>query len=353
MKRHLNILLCLCLWAALFASLFTACNKPEDAMPIRTETSRPYGSSERGVFVLNEGNFGWGYGTVDFIDLEKGSVADNIYEQANGNLLGNVLQSASFFAGYFYIVVNNSQKIVVVDPESFVQVGEIEELISPRYFLGIDEEKAYVTDLYANVIHIINPSTFEKTGEISVEGRTEQLLLAGQYAIVASPGTRELLLINTQTDRIEKTISLEASPNSLQIDKDNFLWVLTGTDAHQQAHLYRYNLADLSLHKDLKISSANSWPSHLAINSSQDTLYYLHNGVFQMSIQADDFPSSPIITESNATLFYGLNVAPDGHIWLADALDYVQRGWASQYSHTGVAVDSFRVGVIPNSFLFH
>lgn len=348
MKKLIHLLLCL----GLTTGFFTACNEPEDAMPRRQEISRPYGGSDRGVFVLNEGNFGWGYGTVDFIDLATGEVADNIYEQANGSLLGNVVQSASFFGGYYYIVVNNSQKVVAVHPQTFTQVGEIDGLISPRYFLGIDEEKAYVTDLYADAIHIINPSTFEKTGEIAVGGRTEQILLAGNYAIVASTGTHEVLLINTETDEIEKSISLEGRPNSLQLDKENYLWVLTGTDTEQQAHLYRLSLGDFSISQDLQFTTAAGWPGHLAINSSQDTLYYLYNGVYQMSIQANELPASPIISETDAMLFYGLDISPEGHIWLADALDYVQRGWARQYSHSGAAIDSFRVGVIPNSFLF-
>lgn len=333
-------------------AMLVACNEPEDAFPQRQEAGIPFMGSREGVFVLNEGNFGWGYGTIDFINLEEQTVASRIYEEANGELLGNVLQSGTYFMGTLYLVVNNSQKVVAVAPQDFRQVGEITGLPSPRYFLGINEEKAYVTDIYAKAIHIINPSTFKKTGEISVPGWTEQLLLAGNIAIVASIETNELLFINTDTDAIEQTLALAGPPNSLQLDKHNRLWVLTGASNARQAHLYRFNLDELSQPKTWLFEPSASWPTHLRINSSKDTVYYLQEGVYKMSIEAENLPINPLIEESKATLFYGLEVSPEGDLWLADALDYVQQGWARQYTSRGVPIDSFRVGVIPNSFLF-
>ncbi|WP_017730457.1 YncE family protein [Nafulsella turpanensis] len=334
-------------------SILHACNEPEDAFPKRQENLTPYEGSKEGVFVLNEGNFGWGYGTIDYIDLQQEEVLSSIYEQANQELLGNVVQSASYFQGYYYVVVNNSQKVVIIEPQTFKKVGEVNDLISPRYFLGIDEEKAYVSDLYADAIHILNPSTFKKVGEIPTEGWTEQMLLIGKYAVVAAYDSHELLIINTETDKIEKSIALQAPPNSLQLDKNNYLWVLTGAGDDQQAHLYQLNPEDFSISKDILLDASAGGPGHLQLNNTKDSLYYLQQGVFKLSIMADSAPAAPLIEETISTLFYGLGISPEGDIWLADALDYVQGGWARRYSGTGVPIDSFRVGVIPNSFLFH
>lgn len=333
--------------------LLTACNEPEDAFPKRNEVSLPYQGSKRGVFVLNEGNFGWGYGTVDYINLDNKEVSQNIYEQANGELSGNVLQSASYFSGTYFLVVNNSQKIIAAAPGTFAKLGEIDGLLSPRYFLGISEEKAYITDLYADVIYIVDPSTLKKTGEIASPGHTERIILTGNYAIVAAPETRQLLLIDTRTDELEKTIQLKAAPNSLQLDSNGILWVLTGQDEQQQAYLYRFSTNSFLEETIIIIPAPNGSPSHLTLSSSGDSLYYLHNGVYKMSISANEPPEAPIISETGQKLFYGMAVSPEGEIWLADALDYVQRGWARQYSGTGVPIDSFRVGVIPNSFIFN
>lgn len=345
MKKLFSLFFSLC--------LLNGCNEPEDAFPQRQEIHNPYRGSEEGVFVLNEGNFGWGYGTIDYIDLRQEEVLRNIYEQANQELLGNVVQSISYFQGYYYVAVNNSQKLVIIEPETFKKVGETGNLISPRYFLGIDEEKAYVSDLYADAIHVINPTTFEKTGEIPTGGWTERMILTGKYAIVAAYEEQELLVINTESDKIEKRIALKGSPNSLQLDKNNFLWVLTGSGNDQQAHLYQLNPENFSISKDIVLDASAGGPTHLQLNSTKDSLYYLRQGVYKMSIQAGSVPANPIIEETPSTIFYGLGISPEGDIWLADAVDYVQNGWARRYTGTGVPVDSFRVGIIPNSFLFH
>lgn len=344
MKKLIFLYSCLC--------LLLACNEPEDAFPQRQKAAIPFMGSRQGVFVLNEGNFGWGYGSVDFIDMERGVLASKIYESVNGELLGNVLQSGTYFMGTYFLVVNNSQKVVAVNPQNFQEKGTIHGLPSPRYFMGISEEKSYVSDLYAKAIHIINPTTLEKTGEIAVPGWTEHMLLAGTVAFVASMDTNELLLIDTETDQIEMAIALAGPPNSLQLDKNNRLWVLTGAYQNQQARLYRFNPEELSQPQSWDFEPERSWPSHLRLNSTKDTLYYLREGVYQMSIEAEELPSQPLIKETKATLYYGLDISPEGDLWLADALDYVQQGWARQYSSQGVPIDSFRVGVIPNSFLF-
>ena len=333
--------------------MLASCNEPEDAFPERKDVTLSYRGSEKGVFVLNEGNFGWGYGTVDFINVESKEVSQNIYEQANGELAGNVLQSAGYFSGTYFLVVNNSQKVIAVNPETFAKLGETGGLNSPRYFLGISEEKAYVTDLYADVIHIMNPSTMEKTGEIASPRHTERMVLAGNYAIVAAPEARQLLLINTTTDQTEKSIELKAAPNSLQLDSEGNLWVLTGQDNQQQAYLYRFRTPGFSLEKEIIIPAKSGSPGHLTLSHTGDSLYFLQKGVYKMSIAAEDPPAAPLIPETRAKLFYGLAVSPEGDLWLADALDYVQRGWARKYSGTGMPVDSFRVGVIPNSFIFN
>ena len=50
----------------------------------------------------------------------------------------------------YYIVVNNSSKIEIVNKTDFVSTGVIEGLAQPRYFLGIDNQKAYVSQWGAN-----------------------------------------------------------------------------------------------------------------------------------------------------------------------------------------------------------
>ncbi|MEZ5071810.1 MAG: hypothetical protein R2751_12845 [Bacteroidales bacterium] len=51
--------------------------------------------------------------------------------------------------------------------------------------------------------------------------------------------------------------------------------------------------------------------------------------------------------------FYGLGIDPlSSDVYVADALDFVQRGLVLRYSSSGTILDSLRVGVVPSGFSF-
>jgi len=51
--------------------------------------------------------------------------------------------------------------------------------------------------------------------------------------------------------------------------------------------------------------------------------------------------------------YYGLDVDPvTSEIYVADAIDLVQRGVVYRYRPGGIPVDTFRVGITPGAFCF-
>src|SRR5690606_5971654 len=89
--------------------LFISCSNDDDPQndPI------PATAYEKGILVTNEGPFGNGSGTVSFISEDFTSVFHDIYNNVNGEDLGNVVQSMGFSDENAYIVVGNSNKVVV------------------------------------------------------------------------------------------------------------------------------------------------------------------------------------------------------------------------------------------------
>ena len=90
----------------------------------------------------------------DTKDLE-----DGIFLNVNGIGLGDVLQSLHYNEGQVYAVMNNSAQIVVMDSESLpnkVLYHFLKEL-SPRQMQLLSSDVAYITDLYGDEIHLINP----------------------------------------------------------------------------------------------------------------------------------------------------------------------------------------------------
>lgn len=110
------------------------------------------------VLILNEGNFNAGNATLTIYDPEINQATDGVFLSANGVSLGDVGQSLRIINGDLYIVMNNSQKIVVADPKSFAQkaVITLPEGASPREIVAVSEQKAFVTDLYANALYVVD-----------------------------------------------------------------------------------------------------------------------------------------------------------------------------------------------------
>lgn len=99
-----------------------------------------------GAFITNEGAFGSSNGSLSYFDLDSLTVQNNLFNQVNSRPLGDVVQSFSVHNNRGYIVVNNSQKVEVVDMETFNSLGVIEGLSYPRHFLGVSETKGYISN---------------------------------------------------------------------------------------------------------------------------------------------------------------------------------------------------------------
>ena len=98
-------------------------------------------------------------------------------------------------------------------------------------------------------------------------------------------------------------------------------------------------------------------PRDLKINGTGDTLYYINGDVYSYAVNASAGPKLLIesLYEGNMLSgFYGLEVDPQSsEIYVADAVDFVQRGMVYRYTTEGIAVDTFRVGIAPGGFCFN
>jgi hypothetical protein len=99
------------------------------------------------------------------------------------------------------------------------------------------------------------------------------------------------------------------------------------------------------------------WPSELSLNGARDTLYFINRHIYKVAVTAEQFPREPFIQSKYEGQYsggyYGLTVdEKTSEVYVADAIDYVQRGVIYRYSSRGIAIDSFKVGIIPGAFCF-
>jgi YVTN family beta-propeller protein len=325
-------------------------DKPEDR--VKPQISIGNGG---GVYITNEGNFQFGNAKVSYYDIGGAAVTEDIYQPANNVSIGDVCQSMYLFNGKAYIVVNNSGKVVVVNPKTFIATATITGLVSPRYFLPVSNNKAYVTDLNANSISIIDLSSNIKTGSIACKGWTEELASVYGKVFVTNKESDKVYVINASTDLMEDSIQVSYGSNSIREDKNGKLWVLcNGSQTNNiKAALYRIDPITKQVEQSYPFSNVTESPWRLNINGGNDTLYFINDGVFRMPVTASVLPTTAFIPKAGHA-FYGLGVDPNtGVVYVSDAIDYVQRGVIYRYQSDGTLIHTFLAGIIPGSFCFN
>ena len=311
----------------------------------------------KGLFVSNEGTFGMGNASLTYINLENDSLNTDVdlFKTSNNRSLGDVFQSMSLINKYAWLVVNNSGKIEVINPETSKSVATIKNLKSPRYALEVQPGKVYVSDLYSNSISIVDANSFTKTREIKCKGWTEEMILFQNKVWVTNHNSDYLYIINPSTDIITDSIALAYGGSSLVSDKDGKIWVLCSGDLIKKrtGGLFCINPTTLKIEKQWQFAKDDYNPVKLKQNPANDSLYFINQGIFGFPKTAANLPTNPIISQTLGSSFYGLTIQlSTGNLFVSDALDYISRGKVSIYSPKGVFIKSYKTGVVPGEFLW-
>ncbi|MCX6229884.1 MAG: YncE family protein [Bacteroidia bacterium] len=296
--------------------------------------------ANKGLFIVNEGNFMYGNASLSYYDPATKQVQLDLFYKINGLPLGDVAQSMTIYKNLGFISINNSGKIYVIDSRTGKYVQKITGLVSPRNIFFSTNGNGYITDLYAGKISILNPQNFQITGSIRTPGHpsTEQMVEINDRLYVSCWSfDNTILVIDTKLNQVVDSIKVGIQPAGLALDKLNKLWVLFQLIIH--------------IEKSFSLAS-DATPSRLAINGTKDTLVYLSSGVWKQPIVQETLNIKPFINQDKH-LFYSLGVDPqNSELYIGDAIDYQQQGVIYRYSNYGAKLDSFKTGIIPGSFCF-
>jgi len=302
------------------------------------------------LLVGNEGNFLWGNASLTRINLTTGTLQQDAFTAVNEIPVGDVLQSMTLHGDRLFLVVNNSGKMEVVHPRTLESLGTVTGLNSPRYMLPVSSGKAYVTDLYANAISIIDPQSLTVTGSIPCPGWTERMVKVGSKVFVTNMQRPYLYVIDSATDQLTDSIAIQKWAGSMAVDADGQVWVLSSgsSDESLDARLYRIDPMTLTVTRNIAIMGSGA--KELQCNAAGDSLFFLHQGVRAMPITSDTYPSAALIPNAGR-LFYALHVSTSHGIFVSDAIDYVQTGKVYHFNGTGAELTVFDAGRIPGSFV--
>lgn len=314
-----------------------------------------------GAFITNEGAYGAGNGSVSFYSYTGDTIKNEIFKSVNNRSLGDVVQSLTKFDDKIFIVVNVSNKVEVVNSEDFTEYGVIDNLTSPRYFIGINNDKAYVS-LWGEegVVKVIDLNGLAVTKTITVGAGAEQMILHNDLVYVANSGgytnNNTISIIDTKTDEVTKTITLDGdSPRDFVLDANNDIWVLCAgyTDyafmTQTPSKLVRINPTTNEVEESIIIAETLH-PTCLETSKNGNNLFYGGGygvqGIFKMSINDDSAPTTPLLDK----YFYGFNINPEtGNIFAMEAPSFTANGILWRYKTDGTELGSYEAGVGPNS----
>ncbi len=352
---------CLWLFGVLIAAL-PACVKDKPNPP---RYSLPENEG-RMALIANEGVFGNGNASLSVYDFEKDSLYNNVFFQKNEQHLGDVLQSIAEVGDYIFLAVNNSDKITVIDRHDFSLVKNI-PVHKPRYMLQVSEDKLYVSSLYYPEINIIDLNTLETKGKISVDfPNTEGLIMqeGKVYACNWNTSCNYIYEINPQTDQITSRIPIAGyAPQQIVADKYKNLWVLAG-NVQQQAPA---TLSCIGTTVASGITKQFTFPAGAdiikpAFNPAKDTLYYIgvnydgakeNNGIYRMSIEAEQLPQEAFIAAQPLQYFWALGIdSATGKIFIGDPKGFIQQGSISIYRSDGTLSATYETGMGPGFVYF-
>lgn len=287
-----------------------------------------------------------GNASIDIIDLDKETITNDVFKSQNGTSPGDVAHSGVLVDSFFYLVMNNSGKVIVINTRDFSVAMEITGFTSPRYLLPISATQAYVTDLYANHIYLTDLSAGTITDSIPLYGMGERMVMLNGKVFVANNKSSYLAVVDPKKHALVDSIEIGGYTNEIR-DMAGTLIVLKNANSfekNQGAILTIDPMSHTIISETRFTTDIQMWYGRTA---QHDGVFYFNLGNEIFAFQNDGISSVLKVEDIRLNNFA---VIKDGY-WLTNAKDYQQKGEVIQFSKSGTEINRFSSGIIPSSLI--
>ncbi len=332
------------------------CDPSTDPGPVYTGPS--------GIYVVNEGAFNAGNAELSYIDPEAGSASGSVYSASNpGSTLGDIAQHATLAFGRMFISVNNSRKLVVMEPGTHRSLRTITLARQPRSVCVVSPSKAYVTNMDSTV-SIIDLVAGTEVDLLTVGSYPEGIVSAGDTVYVLNGGFgfgKSISVISTATDSVVRTIPTPWGPSYGVVTSEGLLHVVcTGYENyadpldHAPGAIVTLNVLSGAIVDTLWLTGT---AGKFAL-AGDGTFFVLGAGmasapaVWRISGGVHPAVQNPGISTGS---YYGIGIdVVRTHLYLAVPGDFVSNGRVEVRNFSGSLVREYTsgIGVVPNGFVF-
>lgn len=349
---------------------FSSCDDGSEEIeipPVEDEIVLPDTTS---VFVVNQGNFGQGNGSVSFYDEDEMSISNYIIENANdGNGIAASIESIHQHDSIGYLICNTPDKIEFFDVDDYSYLSNPTSNVSqPRYMIVV-EDKAYITcwgpyspnyTLEDSYVAVMDLSSRTIIDSLECGAGPEGIISVGSKLYIANSFESSISVIDL-TDHAHSRIELDAAPQHFVLDGSDLLWVSLGS-AYGAFTAEHVGLQAINTANDTKASFVQvnglSDDGVLTVDGEGQIIYLLaaepwpstETAVLTFDTNTKTIAAIALISGSN---FYGLgyNTYTD-KIYVADAAGFAGNGSVMVYDVDGLLLNTQATAVGPFHFSF-
>jgi YVTN family beta-propeller protein len=302
---------------------------------------------EEGVLVLNEGGFQKGNSSLAFIATDSGNVRTKLYESANNKALGDVGQSFTFHNDKLYVVLNNSKQIKVLG-EDFIEQNVIEGFTSPRFFLPVNNNRAYASDLFANAVTVVDLNTNMISGSIAIKGMTEKMAINGNDVYITNNSSNYVYVVDIQSDAVTDSIDVGGKNDEIYNYNSNIVVIRNAdTDNNIKPAFVTINPNTKEVSNTVEFNaSATVWDAKSTLY--ENNIYFVHEGAV---MKYDGTFVNLVFSITGAALPYNIFLYNE-KVYIGDAKDFSSTGAVLEYDMNGNLLNTFSTGIIPSSMMW-
>lgn len=335
--------------AAFAATLLftTSCRNDDPIVDIQ-----PKGAYENGIIMSNEGNFGSPTATVSFIPNDLSTVENNVFSANNGGAaLGDVLQNVGLNGDYAYLILNNSNKIEVVNRYTFKKVATVSDQVSQPRYIAFANNNYYVTNSSGSskFVNVYSVATNAFVKKIPLTSGGERIVEASGRIVVqnASFGSgKKLTFINPSSNIVESEVLVPNGNIQKTISNGGNVYTIASTSTDS----YIYKLSSTGTITSTITLTGISNATNLEIDGSK---FFFSSGskVYSMDVTSTTVPTTPILTltDNSWSALYGFGVI-DGKIYISNANGFTADSTVEIYSTAGNLLKTITTGKGTNGF---